>query len=58
VGKLEGKRPVEKPKLRWEDNIKMDFQEVGYEGVGWIDLLQDRDRWWALVIAVLNLRVP
>jgi hypothetical protein len=58
VKKPEGKRPVGRPKLRWEDNIKMDFQEVGCEGMDWIDLLQDRDRWWALVIAVLNLRGP
>ena len=42
----------------WEDNIKMDLQEVGYEGMDWIKLAQDRDRWRALVNAVMNLRVP
>jgi hypothetical protein len=42
----------------WEDNIKMDIQEVGWEGVDWIDMAQDRERWWALVNAVMNLRVP
>ena len=53
VGKLEGKRPLGRPRSRWEDNIKMDLQEVD-----WIDLAQDRDRWRALVTAVMNLRVP
>jgi hypothetical protein len=47
-----------KPRRRWEDNIKMDLQEVGFEGMGWIDLAQDRDRWRALVSAVMILRVP
>ena len=58
VGKPEGKRPLWRPRRRWEDNIKMDLQEVGCEGVDWIDLSQDRDRWRALVKAVMNLRVP
>jgi hypothetical protein len=58
VGKPEGKRPLGKPRRRWEDNIKMDLQEVGCEGVGWMELAQDRDRWRALVNAVMNLRVP
>jgi len=44
--------------VRWEDNIKMDLQEVGCGGMDWIDLAQDRDRWCALVTAVMNLRVP
>jgi hypothetical protein len=58
VGKPEGKRPMGRPKRRWEENIKMDFQEVGYGGTNWTELAQDRDRWWALVNAVMNLRVP
>jgi hypothetical protein len=58
VGKLERKRPAGRPRRRWEDNIKMDNQEVGCEGMDWIDLAQDRDRWRALVNAVMNLRVP
>jgi hypothetical protein len=57
VEKPEGKGPLGKPRLRWEDNIKMDLQEVG--GVGdWNDLAQDRDRWRALVNTVMNFRVP
>jgi len=58
VKKLEGKRPLGRPRRRWEDNIKMVLQEVGYGGMDWIELAQDRDRWWALVKAVMNLRVP
>ena len=58
VGKPEGKRPLGRPRRRWEDNIKMDLQEVGFWGVDWIELAQDRDRWRALVNAVMNLRVP
>jgi len=46
------------PRCRWKDNIKMDLQEVGCEGMDWIKLAQDRDIWWALVNAVMNLRVP
>ena len=58
VGKPEGKRPMGRPRRRWEDNIKMDFQEVG-EGCGdWMELAQDRDRWRALVSTMMNLRVP
>ena len=57
VGKLESKRPLGRPRRRWEDNIKMDLQEVG-GGEDWMELAQDRDRWWALVNTVMNLRVP
>ena len=58
VGKRKGKRPLGRPRRRWEDNIKMDLQEVGCWGVDWIELAQDRDRWRVLVNAVMNLRVP
>jgi len=58
VGKLEGKRPLGRPRLRLEDNIKMNFQEMGIGGVEWIELAEDRDRWRALLNAVMNLRVP
>jgi len=58
VGKPEGKIPLGRPKRRWEDNIKMDIQEMGCEGIDWIDLAEDRDRCRALVNAVMNLRVP
>jgi hypothetical protein len=58
VGKPEGKRPLGRTRHRWEDNIKMDLQEVGCRGTGWIDLTQDRDSWRALVNEVMNLRVP
>ena len=57
VGKLEEERPLGRPRSRWEDNIKMDLQEVGCGGMDWIELAQDRDRWWAIVNAVINLRV-
>jgi len=58
VGKPEGKRPLGKPRCRWEDNIKMDLQEVGCGVMDWIELAQDRDRWLALVNAVMNIWVP
>jgi hypothetical protein len=56
VGKAEGKRPLEKPRRRWEDNIKMDLR-VGCGGVDWTDLAEDRDRWRAIVTVVMDLRV-
>jgi len=56
VGKSEGKRPLGRPRRRWEDNIKMDLQEVGC--ADWIELAQNRDGWWALVNVVMNLQVP
>jgi len=58
VGKPEGKRPLERPRRRWMDNIRMDLQEVGCGYVDWIGLAQDTDRWRTLVSAVMNLRVP
>jgi hypothetical protein len=58
VGKPEGKRPPGRFRLRWEDIIKMDFREIGWGGIDWIDLAQDRDQWKALVNTVMNLRVP
>jgi hypothetical protein len=58
VGTPEGRRPLGKPRHRWKDNIKMDLQEVGWGSMDWIDMAQDRDRWQALVNAVMNLRVP
>jgi len=54
----EGKRPLGSPRRRWEDNIKMDLQEVLSGGMDWIELAQDRDSWWVLVHAVVKLRVP
>jgi len=58
VGKPEGKRPLGRARHGWEDIIKMDIQEVGCGGMDWIELAQDRDRWRALVNAVMNIRVP
>jgi hypothetical protein len=57
VGKTEGKRPLGRPRRRWMDNIKMDLLEIGWGGVDWIGLAQDRYRWRALVNSVMNLRV-
>ena len=57
VGKPEGKRPLGRPRQRWENNIKMNLQELVCEDIDWIELVQDRDRWWALVNVVMNLRV-
>ena len=58
VGKPEGKRQLGRPRCRWMDNIRMDLQEVGCGYVDWIGQAQDRDRWWTLVSAVMNFRVP
>jgi len=58
VGKPDGKRTLGRPRRRWEDNIKMDLQEVGCGCMDWIELAQDRDRWCALVNAVMKIRVP
>jgi hypothetical protein len=58
VGKPEGKRPLGRPRRRWEDNIRMDFREIGWGGMDWIDLTQDRYQWRALVNMVMNLRIP
>ena len=57
VWEPEGKRPLGRPRRRWGDNIKMDLQEVGCGGIEWIQLAQDRDRWWAILNAVMNHRV-
>ena len=57
VGKPEGKRPMGRPRCRWEDNIKMALWEVGGGG-DWMELAQDRNRWWALVNTMMNFRVP
>ena len=58
MGKPEGRRPLGRPRRRWEDNIRMDLREVGCGCVDWMELAQDRDRWRLLVSAVMNLRVP
>jgi hypothetical protein len=58
VGKTEGKRPLGRPRRRWVDNIKIDLREIGWDGVDWIDLGQDRGQLRALVNTVMNLRVP
>ena len=57
-GKPEGKRLFGRPRPRWKENIKMDLQEVGCGDMDWIELAEDRDRWWTLMNAVVNLRVP
>ena len=57
VGKPEGKRPLGRPRSRWDDYIRMDLQEMGFGDMDWIELAQDRDRWRALVNAVMNIRV-
>jgi hypothetical protein len=58
VGKTEGKRPLERPRRGWENNIKMELQEVECEGIDWIDVAEERNKWWALVNAAMNLQVP
>jgi hypothetical protein len=58
VGKSEGRRPLGRPRRRWEDNIKMDVQEVGFGVMDWIELAQDKGRWRAFETAVMNFRVP
>jgi hypothetical protein len=57
VGRPEGKRPLGRPRSRWEDNIKMDLREIGIDGANWIQLAQDRVQRWAFVDTVMNLRV-
>jgi hypothetical protein len=58
VVKPEGKIPLGRPRRRWVDNIKMDLREIGWDGVDWVDMPQDRDQWRALVDMALNFRVP
>jgi hypothetical protein len=57
LGKPEAKRPLGRPKRRWVDNIKMDLRAIGWDGIDWIDVAQDRD-WWRVVNTVMKLRVP
>jgi hypothetical protein len=58
VGKPEGKRPLGRPRCRWENNIRMDLRKIGWSGMEWIHLAQDKDWWRVLVDMVINLRVP
>jgi hypothetical protein len=58
VGKPEGKKPFGRPKRRWEEHIRMDLREIGWEGVDWMHMAQDRGQWQALVNTVTNLRIP
>jgi hypothetical protein len=58
VGRPERKRPLGRPRRRWEDNIKMDLREIGIDGANWIQLAQDKVRWWACVNTVMNFKVP
>ena len=58
MGKPEGRRPLERPRRRWLDNIKMDLREVGWVGLDWVDLAVDRDKWRAVVNTVMIFRVP
>jgi hypothetical protein len=58
VGKSEGKRPLARPRCRWVDDIKMDLTDIGWDGVDWIHMAQERDQWRALVNTIMNFRVP
>jgi hypothetical protein len=58
VGRPEGKKPLVRPRCRWEDNIKMELREIGIDAANWIQLAQERVQWWAFVNTVMNLRVP
>jgi hypothetical protein len=58
TGKLKGKRPLGRPRHRWVDNIKVDLGELGWDGIDWIDLAEDKDQWRALVNTVIKVRVP
>jgi hypothetical protein len=58
VGSSEGKRPLGRPRRRWEDNIKLDLREIGIDGANWIQLVQDRVQWWSCVNTAMNLRIP
>jgi hypothetical protein len=58
VGRPEGKRPLGRPRCRWEHNIKMDLREMRIDGANWIRLAQDRVQWWAFVNTIMNIRVP
>jgi hypothetical protein len=58
IGRPEGKRPLGRPRRRWEDNIKLDLRKIGIDGVNWIRLAQNRVQWWAFVNTIMNLRVP
>jgi hypothetical protein len=58
VGNPEGKRQLRRPRRRWVDNLKMDLREIGWDGIDWIDLAQNRDQWRAVVNTVMNIRVP
>jgi hypothetical protein len=58
MGRPEGRRPLGRPRRRWVDNNKMDLREIGWDGIDWIDLAEDRDQWRALMNTVMNLRVP
>jgi hypothetical protein len=58
IGRLDGKRPLVRPRRRWEDDVKLDVREIGIDGANWIQLGQDRVQWWAFVNTVMKLRVP
>jgi hypothetical protein len=58
VGKPERKIPLGRPRRRWENNIKMDLREIGWDGIDWIDLAEDRDQWRALVNTIIKFRIP